>query len=62
MMSSTSLANTLLAMGVLIQNLDAHKCAARKDFASKFDDFKQEENRAAFKLLFAPARSRVSQH
>ncbi|HEY8034911.1 MAG TPA: CHAD domain-containing protein [Methylobacter sp.] len=62
MMASTSLANTLLAMGVLIQNLDAHRCAARKDFTSIFDDFKQEENRAAFKLLFVPSKSHVSQH
>jgi CHAD domain-containing protein len=62
MISSASHANTLLAMGVLIQNLDAHKCAARKDFASKFHDFKQEQNRSAFKLLFAPSKSRVPQH
>lgn len=62
MMSSASFANTLLAMGVLIQNLDGHKYAARKDFASKFDDFKQAENRAAFKSLFAPSKSHVTQH
>jgi CHAD domain-containing protein len=45
-------ANTLLAMGVLIQNLDILRCNARKDFSSKFTSFKHEENRSAFKSLF----------
>lgn len=56
MMSLNLPANTFLAMGVLIQDLDAHRCAARKDFASRFEDFRQEENRSAFKLLFAPSK------
>jgi CHAD domain-containing protein len=43
---------SILAMGVLIQNLDARRCSARKDFASRFEDFKQEENQSAFKSLF----------
>ncbi len=55
-------ANAFLAMGVLIQDLDAHRCRARKDFASRFDDFKQEQNRATFKLLFAPAKHHNHQH
>lgn len=59
---TSSPANTFLAIGVLIQNLDTHRCAARKDFASRFDDFKQKENRAAFKLLFVPSKSHVSQY
>jgi len=57
MMTLNIPANTFLAMGVLIQDLDAHRCNARKDFASKFEDFKQEENRSTFKLLFAPSKS-----
>ena len=48
--------NTFLAVGVLIQNLDAHRCQARIDYASKFEAFKQPENRSAFKLLFAPVQ------
>jgi CHAD domain-containing protein len=50
-------ANTFLAMGVLIQDLDAHRCKAREEFASKFEVFKQEENRLTFKLLFAPSKT-----
>jgi len=45
-------ANTLLAMGVLIQNLDTLRKSARKDFSSKFAAFKQKENQTAFKSLF----------
>jgi len=52
MMTLNTPSNTFLAMGVLIQNLDTHRCSARKDFASKFEDFKQEENQSAFKSLF----------
>ncbi|MDP3875833.1 MAG: CHAD domain-containing protein [Methylobacter sp.] len=44
-------AATFLAMGVLIQDLDAHRCHARNEFAARFEDFSQAENRAAFKLL-----------
>jgi len=53
MMALNIPASTFLAMGVLVQDLDAHSCRARKEFASRFTDFKQEENRATFKLLFA---------
>jgi len=35
----------------LIQDLDAHRCHARNEFAARFEDFSQAENRAAFKLL-----------
>jgi CHAD domain-containing protein len=49
-------ANTFLAMGVLVQDLDAHKCRARKEFAACFKNFKQEQNRSAFKSLFAPPK------
>ena len=46
-------ANTLLAMGVLIQNLDTLRGNARKDFSAKFATFKHEENQSAFKSLLA---------
>ncbi len=46
-------ANTLLAMGVLIQNLDTLRSNAREDFSSKFATFKHEENQSAFKSLLA---------
>jgi CHAD domain-containing protein len=53
MMALNAPVNTFLAMGVLIQDLDAHRNRAREDFTAKFADFTQEENRSAFKLLFA---------
>jgi CHAD domain-containing protein len=46
-------ANTLLAMGVLIQNLDTLRGNARRDFSAKFATFKHEENQSAFKSLLA---------
>jgi CHAD domain-containing protein len=49
-------ANTFLAIGVLIQDLDAHRSKAREDFASRFEVFKQEENQLTFKLLFSPSK------
>ncbi len=62
MMALNTPANTFLAMGVLIQDLDAHRCRARKDFYSRFEDFKQEENRSAFKRLFVPPKSHHHRH
>jgi len=62
MMALNIHANTFLAMGVLVQDLDAHRCNARKDFASRFEDFKEEENRSAFTLLFAPAKPHSHRH
>lgn len=44
---------TFLAMGVLIQNLDDHKNKIRDSFDAAFADFKQTENQATFKALFA---------
>ena len=52
MMANQIPANTFLAMGVLIQNLDNRRCQTRKAFSSKFDTFKQTENQSAFKSLF----------
>ncbi|MFZ2169233.1 MAG: CHAD domain-containing protein, partial [Methylococcaceae bacterium] len=46
-------ANTFLAMGVLIQNLDKLRSSVRQDFSSKFATFKHEENQSAFKSLLA---------
>ena len=46
-------ANTLLAMGVLIQNLDTLRSEARADFSSKFTLFKHEDNQSVFKALLA---------
>ncbi len=53
MMDNKTPSNTLLAMGVLVQYLDSMRCAARKDFAKQFALFKQAENKAVFKKLFA---------
>jgi CHAD domain-containing protein len=53
MLNNNIHANTLLAMGVLIQNLDTLRCNARKDFSSKFATLKHEENQSSFKSLLA---------
>ena len=53
MLNNNSHANTLLAMDVLIQNLDIFRCNARKDFSSKFATFKHEESQSEFKSLLA---------
>ncbi len=44
-------ANTLLAMGVLIQNLDCLRTKARDDFSAKFIHFKHEDNQSTLKKL-----------
>jgi CHAD domain-containing protein len=62
MMALNTPANTFLAMGVLIQDLDGHRCRARKDFASRFEDFSREENRSAFKSLFASPKPHPHRH
>lgn len=46
-------AYTLLAMGVLIQNLDTLRGDTREDFSAKFATFKHEENPTAIKSLLA---------
>ena len=43
--------NTLLAMGVLIQNLDTLRTQAREDFSAKFSHFKHQDNQETLKLL-----------
>ena len=52
MLSQSIPVNTFLAMGVLIQNLDSHKCRARKQFESRFEAFKSTEKQLALKELF----------
>ncbi len=46
-------APTFLAMGVVIQNIDAHKNQVRNRFGSAFADFSKAQNQASFKALFA---------
>ena len=53
MMANKIPAATFLAMGVLIQNLEALRKKARNDFNSRYADFQQRNNRAAFEALFA---------
>jgi hypothetical protein len=53
MMANNVSANTLLAMGVLVQYLDTMRCGARNDFAKQFAVFNQGKNQAAFKMLFS---------
>jgi len=53
MLNNNVHANTLLAMGVLIRNLDTLRVNARQDFSAKFSTFKHEENQSAFKSLLA---------
>ena len=62
MMALNIPAHTFLAIGVLIQDLDAHRGSARNDFASKFEAFRQEQNQSAFKLLFAPLKPQHRLH
>lgn len=53
MLNNNIHAKTLLAMGVLIQNLDTFRSNARKDFSAIYTTFKHEENHSAFKSLLA---------
>ena len=53
MMAKNIPANTFLAMGVLVQQLDSMKCVARNHFAKQFALFEQQENQNTFKFLFA---------
>ncbi|MCF7971719.1 MAG: CHAD domain-containing protein [Methylococcaceae bacterium] len=54
MMVNKVQSNTFLAMGVLVQHLDTKRCAARQDFSKQYALFKCEQNKSAFKTLFAP--------
>ena len=52
MMNPGTPARTLLAMGVLIQNLEKRRNQARAAFSSSFKSFDQEEIETMFKALF----------
>lgn len=62
MMALNIPASTFLAIGVLIQNLEDRKCRARNDFAARFESFKQEKNRSAFKSLFVLSKPQTHQY
>jgi len=51
MLNKNVSANTFLAMGVLIQNLDGLKEKARKDFSDKFQNFSLIDNQLEFQRL-----------
>jgi CHAD domain-containing protein len=46
-------AETLLAMGMLIEGLERRQQAAHAEFAARFTDFEQQENREHFRQLFS---------
>jgi len=47
---------TLLAMGILIQDLDRRRRRARDEFADRFSDFASAEHQSAFRELFRSLR------
>ena len=53
MLNNNTSANTLLAIGVLVQNLDKLRIEARNEFAERFTEFKQEDKQHAFETLFS---------
>ncbi len=53
MLNNNVPANTLLAMDMLIQTMDAQRCQVRKEFSSKFAIFKHKKNRSTFRSLFS---------
>ena len=46
-------AETLLAMGILVQDLDKRRRRARDAFSSRFAEFETREHQAMFRTLFA---------
>ncbi len=56
MMASRIEARTLLAMGVLVQELEKQCAVVRTDFVQRFDDFDSAENRKLFTSLFENER------
>ncbi len=48
-------ADTLLAMGMLVDGLLRRQQAARGEFDARFADFSESKNRRLFKTLFSPA-------
>ena len=59
MMTSGSVpSETLLAMGILVQNLDQRRYRARDEFAGRFADFESADHQALFRALFGSRRRR----
>jgi CHAD domain-containing protein len=57
MMGSRSVpSETLLAMGILVQDLDRRRLSARDEFADRFADFASTDHQASFRTLFASHR------
>jgi len=53
MMESRSVpSETLLAMGILVQDLDRRRLSARDEFADRFNDFASADHQSAFRELF----------
>jgi len=50
-------ANTFMAMGVLIQELDTRKYHARRHFTARFSEFASTENQQVFAALFVDNKS-----
>ena len=53
MLNNNTHANTILAMGVLVQNLDKLRIEARNEFAERFTEFKHEDKQQAFEALLS---------
>ena len=51
-------ADTLLAMGMLVDGLLRRQQKVRTEFAARFAVFAGEENQATFRRLFAPHKKR----
>jgi len=49
-------ADTLIAMGILVGDLLEGQAQARAEFAERFANFSEKENRRAFKRLFKPGK------
>ncbi|MGH8557230.1 MAG: CHAD domain-containing protein [Methylococcales bacterium] len=52
MMESRSAARTLLAMGILVQELEKQRETVRREFMQRFEEFDSAENRTLFHSLF----------
>lgn len=53
MMAEDVPAETFIAMGVLVQNLQQNRERVREEFAGRFEQFQQAKNQALFSELFA---------
>ena len=53
MLNNNASANTLIAIGFLIQNLDSLRNEARNNFSIKFNEFKNKDTQEEFEKLLA---------